>query len=263
MNLTKLVLKRPISTALIVLGIFVFGIFSFLCFDMELIPDIDLPMYLVYTVYPGASPTSIDELVTSKIEDSAETLSGVDSVISYSYNNYCMVGLTYDYDQNMNDAYTSLSAALDLISLPDDCQEPTIIEMDDLYKVQAGAFTTQDGADQTVEKLRAAGFETAKRISLYYGKASALVDGVTQEEVFSLIKDYDKKDPETKKKGIFGKQETAQSEFYQAHLRRVRKAGIEAFLLEYTRSNTLKLRIKAFCEAAGMTGCCISDDVDL
>lgn len=130
MNLTKLVLKRPISTALIVLGIFVFGIFSIPSFDMELIPDIDLPMYLIYTVYPGASPTSIDQLVTSKIEDSVETLSGVDSVISYSYNNYCMVALTYDYDQNMNDAYTSLSAALDLISLPDDCQEPTIIEMD-------------------------------------------------------------------------------------------------------------------------------------
>lgn len=139
----------------------------------------------------------------------------------------------------------------------------TIIEMDDLYKVQAGAFTTQAGADQTVEKLREAGFETAKRMSLFYGKPSAIVDGVTQEEVFSLIKDYEKRDPETKKKGIFGKQETGQSEFYQAHLRRVRKAGIEAFLLEYTRSNTLKLRIKAFCEAASMTGCCISDDVDL
>lgn len=130
MNLTKLVLKRPVSTALIVLGIFVFGIFSIPGFDMELIPDIDLPMYLIYTVYPGASPTSMDELVTSKIEDSAETLSGVDSVISYSYNNYSMVGLTYDYDQNMNDAYTSLSAALDVLSLPDDCQDPTIIEMD-------------------------------------------------------------------------------------------------------------------------------------
>ena len=139
----------------------------------------------------------------------------------------------------------------------------TIIEMDDLYKVQAGAFSAQAGADQTVEKLHAAGFETAKRISLFYGKASAIVDGVTQEEVFSLIKDYDKKDPETKKKGIFGKQETGQSEFYQAHLRRVRKAGIEAFLLEYTRDNTLKLRIKAFCAAADMTGYCISDDVDL
>ena len=130
MNLTKLVLRRPVSTALIVLGIFVFGIFSIPGFDMELIPDIDLPMYMIYTIYPGASPTSIDELVTSKIEDSAETLSGVDSVLSYSYDNYSIVALTYDYDQNMNDAYTSLSAALDMLSLPDDCQDPTIIEMD-------------------------------------------------------------------------------------------------------------------------------------
>ena len=68
--------------------------------------------------------------MTSKIEDAAETLSGVDNVISYSYNNYCMVGLTYDYNQNMNDAYTSLSAALDMLSLPDDANDPTIIEMD-------------------------------------------------------------------------------------------------------------------------------------
>ena len=129
MNITKLVLRRPVSTALVILGIFVFGIFSIPQFDMELIPNIDLPMYVVMTVYPGASPTDIDDLVTSKIEDSAETLSGVDSVISYSYNNYCMVALTYDYGKNMNDAYTSLSAALDQLSLPDDCQDPTIIEM--------------------------------------------------------------------------------------------------------------------------------------
>ncbi len=130
MNLTKLVLRRPVSTALMVLGIVVFGIFSIPGFSMELIPDIDLPMYLVTTVYPGASPTSIDDLVTSKIEDAAETLGGVDSVASYSYDNYCMVLLTYDYGQNMNDAYTSLSAALDALDLPDDAQEPTIIEMD-------------------------------------------------------------------------------------------------------------------------------------
>lgn len=130
MNITKLVLRRPVSTALVVLGIIVFGVFSIPGFSMELIPDIELPMYLINTVYPGADPTTIDELVTSKIEDAAETLSGVDSVASYSYNDYCMVLLTYDYGQNMNDAYTSLSAALDMLDLPDDAQEPVIIEMD-------------------------------------------------------------------------------------------------------------------------------------
>lgn len=132
----------------------------------------------------------------------------------------------------------------------------SIIEMDGLYKVQAGAFSSRDGADLLVKELHTAGFESAKRITLYSGTASTIIDGVTQEEVFSLITNYDGR-------GTFGKQDRNLSEFYQAHMRRVRKAGIDAFLLEYTRDNTLKLRIKAFCSAAGMTGCHISDDVDL
>ena len=58
------------------------------------------------------------------------------------------------------------------------------VEMDNLKKVQSGAFSKKDGADQLVKKLHAAGFGTAKRITLFDGKASAFIDGVTQEEVF-------------------------------------------------------------------------------
>lgn len=129
------------------------------------------------------------------------------------------------------------------------------VEMDGLKKVQAGAFSKKEGADQLVKKLHAAGFETAKRITLFDGKASAFIDGVTQEEVFSLITDY-------KGTGTFGKQSQEESERYQAHMRRLAKNGIDCYLLEYTKSNTLKLRIKAFCDTIGATAC-ISDDVDL
>lgn len=132
----------------------------------------------------------------------------------------------------------------------------TTIEMDGLYKVQTGAFSLQAGADQMVGSLHIAGFSTASRISLFNGKPSAYIDGVTQEEVFSLITDYDGK-------GKFGKQKKEESERYQSHMRRVVKNGLQGFLLEYTDNNTLKLRIKAFCETAGMSGACISADVDL
>ncbi len=130
MNITKLVLRRPVSTALVVLGIAVFGFFSIFNFDMELYPDINMPMMIVYTIYPGASPESIEQLVTKEIEDAGEALSGVDSTLSYSYENYSMVAFTYEYDMDMNDAYTDLSAALDALSLPDDSQEPTIMQID-------------------------------------------------------------------------------------------------------------------------------------
>ena len=130
MNLTKLVLKRPVSTVLVVFGIIVFGIFALLGFDMELIPDIQMPMMLVNTVYPGANPESIEQLVTREIEDTGSALSGVQQVLSYSYDNYSMVAFTYDYDMDMNDAYTDLSAALDQLKLPEECQDPMIIQMD-------------------------------------------------------------------------------------------------------------------------------------
>lgn len=129
------------------------------------------------------------------------------------------------------------------------------VEMDGLIKVQSGAFSEKANADQRASALHTAGFDSAKRISMFHGKASAFIDGVTQEEVFSLITDYDGK-------GKFGKQSQAESEAYQAHIRRLIKAGIDAYLLEYTRSNTLKLRIKAFCETTGAVAC-ISSDVNL
>lgn len=134
----------------------------------------------------------------------------------------------------------------------------TTIEMDNLQKVQAGAFSSQENADNLVEKLHAAGFGSAKRITLYAGKPAACIDGVTQEEVFSLITNY-------KGKGKFTKQTREESERYQAHMRRIVKNGLQGFLLEYVDKddNTLRIRIKTFCEVAGMTGCCISADKDL
>ncbi|MDO5146662.1 MAG: efflux RND transporter permease subunit [Eubacteriales bacterium] len=130
MNLTKLVLRRPVSTALVVLGIVVFGLSSLFNFNLELIPDIQMPMMLVNTVYPGADPDSIDALITKEIEDAGASLSGVESYMSYSYENYSIVAFTYNYEQDMNDAYTDLSAALDALDLPEDAREPVIMQMD-------------------------------------------------------------------------------------------------------------------------------------
>lgn len=130
MSITRLVLRRPVSTALVVLGIVVFGFFSIFNFDMELYPDVQMPMLLVYTIYPGANPESIETLITREVEDAGEALAGVDSCTSYSRANYSMVLLTYDYETDMNDAYTDLSAALDMLKLPEDAQDPKIVEMD-------------------------------------------------------------------------------------------------------------------------------------
>lgn len=132
MGLTRLSLKRPVSTLLAVLALVVFGFSSLRTLRLELMPDMDMPILLVMTIYPGADPESVEELVSSEIEGDVSSLSGVDTVMSYSMENVSMVMLQYDYEVDTNDAYLDLRAALDLTStnLPDDCQEPTVIEMD-------------------------------------------------------------------------------------------------------------------------------------
>ena len=132
MGLTKKVLKRPVTTVLVVLCLIVFGLSSIFSSQLELIPEMEMPMLIISAVYPGASPDDVDQLVISKIEDEIGTLSGVDSVTSMSSENFGMVLVQYDYDQNIDKAYDDLKKKLDGIKsdLPDDVDTPTIIEMD-------------------------------------------------------------------------------------------------------------------------------------
>ena len=150
MNLTKFSLKRPVTTLLVVLALAVFGISSLLGLRLELMPDMDMPVMMVMTIYPGADPESVEELVSSEIEGKVGALSGVDSVTTYSQENSSMVLLQYDYSVDTNDVYLDLRAALDSVerSLPDDCQSPIVMKMDiNSMPSMMYSLSTTDGSD--------------------------------------------------------------------------------------------------------------------
>lgn len=131
MGLTKLAMRRPVSTALVVLALVVFGLTSIAGFKLELTPDMELPMLLVYTIYAGADPESVEELVTKEVEAAGSEQSGVTSYTSQSAENMSMVMFQYEYGTDLDDAYMDLRSALDTarIFMPEDASEPIIIEM--------------------------------------------------------------------------------------------------------------------------------------
>ena len=69
----------------------------------------------------------------------------------------------------------------------------------------------------------------------------SMVDGVTQEEVFSLITSY-------KGDGKFSKQKKSQKDFYKSLLKKLRKRKVDIFLLEYTKNEGLKEEIKKWAK---------------
>lgn len=132
MGITKFVLKRPVTAVLIILSMVFFGIVSLTQFKYELTPEINMPMYIVSTVYPGASPEDVDDLVTSKIEEEAYNLQGAKDITCVSRENYSLVVVQYNYNQNMDQAYNDLKKMVDSVKqdFNDSVNEPNIIEMD-------------------------------------------------------------------------------------------------------------------------------------
>ena len=132
MGLTKNVLKRPVTTLIVVLCLIVFGFTSIMTNKMELMTEINMPMLIISAIYPGASPEDVEELVVKEIEDSVGTLSGVETITSTSSENYGMVLLSYEYGTDINEAYDELKKKIDALDtvLPDDVDTPSIIELD-------------------------------------------------------------------------------------------------------------------------------------
>lgn len=131
MGLTKSVLKRPVTVVMVILCLIVFGLQSVLGSKLELMPSMDMPVLIVYSVYPGASPEDVNDLVSTKIEDEIGSLSGVDTIQSRSMENISLVIIQYDYGKDIDEAYDDLKKKMDAIEgdLPDDCNAPVIMEL--------------------------------------------------------------------------------------------------------------------------------------
>ena len=152
--LTKLAIRRPVSVVLIILSLVVFGITSIFGFQLQLIPDMEMPMLIVYAAYPGADAQSVDELVTSVIEDAGDIVSGIDNTESMSRENVGLVLFTFDYGTNMDEAHNDLRAALETASLalPDGVDTPTIIEMN-INAVDVIDISAIEKGDIDLEKI--------------------------------------------------------------------------------------------------------------
>ncbi len=132
LNLTKFAVRKPVTIIMCLLTIAYFGIQSLLGTKVELTPEMEFPMLVVSTVYAGASPDDIKDLIATKQEDAVSSLDDVKNVYSFSQDNVAIVLVEYNYGTNIDTAYINLKKAIDGIKsdLPDDANEPNIMEMD-------------------------------------------------------------------------------------------------------------------------------------
>lgn len=133
MNIARLSIKRPIFITCIVILIMVMGIIGFNRLGIDLLPPIDFPVVMVYTVYSGASPEEIEKLITKPIEEQVSTIAGINRISSRNMDGVSVVIVEFDFDMDIRYAEQKMREKVDAARnrLPDDLTfEPVIQQFD-------------------------------------------------------------------------------------------------------------------------------------
>lgn len=143
MNLPEISIKRPTLVAVLFTILTLGGLFSYTQLGYELIPKFEINVVTISTVYPGASPSEIENTVTKKVEDAVSSLENIKKIESKSFESFSMVMVELNPGTNtdlaLNDAQRKVNAILK--DLPDDADPPSLVKfsLDDLPVVTIAA----------------------------------------------------------------------------------------------------------------------------
>lgn len=116
---------------MVLLMVVVVGISSMIGIPKDLMPSIELPVAMVLTTYPNASPDEVESLVTSTVEASLASVEGLDEMISYSLEGSSIVLMSFKTETDMNFATLDMREAISLIEdyLPDGASKPMVLKL--------------------------------------------------------------------------------------------------------------------------------------
>lgn len=132
MNIADFCLKHKVTTIMAYVLIVVFGIMGFTSLPLALMPDIELPMAVVYTTYSNAGPQEVENMVTKTIESACASVSGMDEIQSLSSEGSSMVMVTFADGTDMDEAMVDLRDCIDRVKgfLPEDADAPMAMTID-------------------------------------------------------------------------------------------------------------------------------------
>ncbi len=93
---TRISIKNPVFATMMMAAFLVLGLFSYQRLAVEQFPDVNFPVVVVQTEYPGASPESVETDISRKIEEAINTISGIKTLSSRSYEGLSVVIAEFD-----------------------------------------------------------------------------------------------------------------------------------------------------------------------
>lgn len=105
-------IRRPVMTLLVMASILFFGFMAYGKMPVSDLPNVDMPTIEVSVSYPGASPDTMANSVTTPLEQQFMTIEGIQSIFSTSNTGSTTIVLQFNLERNIDDASTDVQAAI-------------------------------------------------------------------------------------------------------------------------------------------------------
>ncbi len=115
MNLPSLSIRRPITVIMVILAIVLIGSVSFSKLQMDLLPNLNMPIAVATAKYTGAGPLEIETLITKPFEEVLTTVSDLNSIETVSTSEYSLSILYFNEGTDMNFATLEMREKIDLV----------------------------------------------------------------------------------------------------------------------------------------------------
>ena len=207
---TRVSLQNPVFATMVMLALVVLGIFSFQRLKVDQFPNIDFPVVVISTEYPGASPEIVESEVSKKIEEGVNSIAGISALTSRSYENQSVVIMEFqlqiDGRKAAEDVREKVASLRPLLRT--EVKEPRVLRFDPSSRAvwslavipegdKLNAVELTNWSEQVLKKrlenVRGVGSVTLvggskREINLYLQPANMEAFGVTAEQVVSAVR---------------------------------------------------------------------------
>ncbi|TRZ67698.1 MAG: efflux RND transporter permease subunit, partial [Comamonadaceae bacterium] len=187
---TRVSLQNPVFATMVMMALVVLGLFSLQRMQVDQFPNIDFPVVVVIADYPGAAPEIVESEVSKKIEESVNSIAGINALTSRSYEGQSVVviefGLHIDGRKAADDVREKVAAVKPFLRA--EVKEPRVLRFDPsakaVWSVAVLPDTTSNApALSAVELTNWAEQVFKKRLENVRGVGSATVVGGTKREI--------------------------------------------------------------------------------
>ena len=158
MSIYKTAIEKPVTTSLIFVAVIIIGLFALSKLPIDQYPEMEPPYVSVMCTYAGNTGSEIETNLTKLLENSLNSIEGLDEMTSTSKDNIALVTMKFQWGQNMDEVVNDVRSALDMVSdnLPDGAGKPIVFKFNtSMMPILMYAITAEEsyaGLDKILEE---------------------------------------------------------------------------------------------------------------